>query len=1252
MQESNINLTKHIKYLWWVWWKVQCKNWTIEELSGVAGSCYVLKIWWKKILVDLWMNQWWRFADALNNKDFSFLQDIDAVLITHAHIDHIWLLPYLHKAWFKGKIFMSQATRDIGKYMLEDSYSIAHKNSHGERKLREKLLRVVPKCFRILEIISQLWKKIDSTTRNKLESELGNLVDSSQDKRNITLEIQKFLRTLWISQLDELENTLGSLWKLPYDISDINWVIDMVEVIEPYEEKIIFSQGMTIRNWNHPYYQELIELPGNEVEAKNYSLTSTDIKQLRDIWVWNLEWQIQIVLSDEGLRNEINAKREEFRKELETLASSVFHVKQNLDKWGIGFKDSLTSSRREFDLANEKRFLESIWINEYADVQRVISGFDESFFIDKYRIGIPFNERDIKDTARYLSRNTVKIPTRECISLFMSPTAHVAGAMWFTVNSFSGKFQKWKKELKKIQMDVSNRSWKILDFDNKEVHSVRFSWDLWRTHENRLWPVELPERPVDYLQLECTYGWKEHREREESVDDLVDNIRKSKWDILIAAFSQQRMQEMCLTLLEWLWTWEILDYDIYLDSVLWEKVTKYCVKHFPDIYGDLSEKSQEEKFGRVIFHFLWEDEYKDIYKTHEDSEESWKKRKKIVIASSWMMQWWAIVNHLRYYLKNAFATILAPGFLAKWTPGYHIVHWSKNNDKEHTVKLLWELYRQFCQAEQIDGFSSHIWWDELIEYVYRCLKQGKLKLWATTALVHWDVSSRLALKSDLEYIFSLEEPVRDDIRIILPDMSDEYDLNSWILKQWWVIHEQDLSKKQLSKIALPSCLKDPLDSSNQWKKRESKEDKTRKNDLIWQIEKNEKSLNKALWQLRGYFHNQLLWILQKKLWSMDENPLSDYIDLDSDHKEQFQDLLAARAQDHKNWKKELVSCIQDIQSLEVQKRFIESDFSDCYDSELLEYNEIQKEIEDWELEKEELLAEIAEETDSTSLRRKNTRIRNIGREIQKKSDLLFKSIFTSNKEWNNRIATLQWELEKGILKSKEIEREIGKLWKKDVKRKDLQQKLARRQEKNKQNAQSLKRIEWNTPREEFLRKNLPCFEALKQSDIERLFDKDKRKRTRAIWSLLKRITVLVRESEAQRLNLDNKLRSDISMEVWDEENEKILLSLSDFRRRYLELLNDLFQDDYVKVLEDKLNTHQAIWSIDRIDRFISKNFNLSRLEWVQWEVQKYEYLTDEVHECISNVHEYLTTDDIDVDSLSSHQYHLETALKKIKGYYK
>jgi len=96
------------------------------EFSGAAqevtGSKHLLHINGQKILLDCGLFQGHRVQSIEANMKFPFeAAEIDAVVLSHAHIDHSGALPILVKNGFTGPIYCTHATRDLCTIMLRDS---------------------------------------------------------------------------------------------------------------------------------------------------------------------------------------------------------------------------------------------------------------------------------------------------------------------------------------------------------------------------------------------------------------------------------------------------------------------------------------------------------------------------------------------------------------------------------------------------------------------------------------------------------------------------------------------------------------------------------------------------------------------------------------------------------------------------------------------------------------------------------------------------------------------------------------------------------------------------------------------------------------------------------------------------------------------------------------------------------------------------------------------------------------------------
>jgi len=105
----------------------------------VTGSCHLVTVGAHRVLLDCGMIQGGHHDEARNREPFPFSpESIDAVILSHAHIDHSGRLPALVKRGFRGPIYAHRATRDLSRVMLKDAGYLSEKDAEWENRKRER----------------------------------------------------------------------------------------------------------------------------------------------------------------------------------------------------------------------------------------------------------------------------------------------------------------------------------------------------------------------------------------------------------------------------------------------------------------------------------------------------------------------------------------------------------------------------------------------------------------------------------------------------------------------------------------------------------------------------------------------------------------------------------------------------------------------------------------------------------------------------------------------------------------------------------------------------------------------------------------------------------------------------------------------------------------------------------------------------------------------------------------------------------
>lgn len=710
MTSQILKPTAYIKTLWWV---------ETEDVSLTGSSTLLTISWLKKMrfLIDIGLFQWWEKIAEYNEKVLKEVKKLDYIIITHAHMDHIWRLPLLVKNGFKWKIIMTNMTKDLAFSMLEDYVNLTKNKIDDFKRNKKQKWEKLRRALKIVNLASKENKNEKNTKSLEKELEKMSLEQAKNllEKNNISSQedIQKFL---------DLEKAP----ELLYDMKDIFATFEQIETLEIWEELQFAWDSI------EKYSDDLIY---DILEKKDFSIKYVSWFVKKNITsVLDKDYKKVVSLTKENKKIKLSLEKAfKLGREKDKKLLEKYHIKTKLDLKNIEY----------FEVYKLKKDLENalkLWNKDLLDNYCIESQEDIDFLIksceDDYKMKYRKEDIDKLKKSLLISRwNNKKIIDK--INLKFLDASHIE---WSIQALFS-------ITTKKIDNILNNYQKNFID---KKETNILFTWDLW------LKPEIVKNKKIDFIQSESTYAWKENPPtREKALKKLLLEIKSTNGKTLIPTFSLQRTQEITNMILKELSNYFSLKekYEKYkksnkadfqeflelknkltekekllknlsefiIDSPLWKKITEVYIKHLPEKYKFLNKYFQKEIFEKEITKFLKQWEYKNLY------TEKTKKRKDVILSSSWMLQWWAVLNHLKEIVSNEKAKIIFVWYQAKWTLWNKILSWEK------TIEINWELFDVKCDFVQVKWFSSHIWWDDLKDF----LNFQNYSKWATIYLNHW-----------------------------------------------------------------------------------------------------------------------------------------------------------------------------------------------------------------------------------------------------------------------------------------------------------------------------------------------------------------------------------------------------------------------------------------------------------------------------------------------------------------------------------
>ena len=207
-----------------------------------------------------------------------------------------------------------------------------------------------------------------------------------------------------------------------------------------------------------------------------------------------------------------------------------------------------------------------------------------------------------------------------------------------------------------------------------------------------------PAGPADLVLMECTYGGRLHREREETITEFGEIIaaaRAAGGNVLIPAFSIGRSQEVLYQLGANYDAWELDNWQVFLDSPMAIEASE-IYWNYPHLYDEQAQhlRRQLSAMPRLSNLHLTRtpDESRVINRLHSGA---------IIIAGSGMCTGGRILHHLKHNLWKRSTHVVITGYQARGTLGRRLV------DGQRRVRIFGETIRVGATIHTLGGLSAH-----------------------------------------------------------------------------------------------------------------------------------------------------------------------------------------------------------------------------------------------------------------------------------------------------------------------------------------------------------------------------------------------------------------------------------------------------------------------------------------------------------------------------------------------------------------
>jgi metallo-beta-lactamase family protein len=293
----------------------------------------------------------------------------------------------------------------------------------------------------------------------------------------------------------------------------------------------------------------------------------------------------------------------------------------------------------------------------------------------------------------------------------------------------------------------------VLDVkENGRSFRYLFSGDVGRGGDDILRDPQSVDA-VDYLQIESTYGAREHAPKADAnnqVGRLVRETLAGKGKVIIPSFSVGRTQQIVYTLHQLTLAGEMPRVPIFVDSPLSVNATEIYRLH-PECFNETIYRflrERENPFGMENLTYIRELAHSMKLNDLKDPA--------IIISASGMAEAGRIRHHLANHIGNPANLVLFIGYCAEHTLGAQILSGA------NPVNIFGEPHKVCARIASLDSFSGHADKNELLRYLKGI--SGDLK---KIAVIHGEESQALAFGETLRGLYPKAEVLVPEYRQVM-----------------------------------------------------------------------------------------------------------------------------------------------------------------------------------------------------------------------------------------------------------------------------------------------------------------------------------------------------------------------------------------------------------------------------------------------------------------------------------------------------